>query len=105
MKRRSAELVRMWKCLITGSVRANIGARQPGEPGAGRSALTRRPAGACGSRDPSLIDDVGRIGRVVAEPVAQPLDVGAHPLGVAGVPSGPDLAQQDLVAWIIPKDV
>ena len=50
MKRRSAELVRMWKCLITGSVRANIGSRQPGEPGAGRSALTRRPAGACGSR-------------------------------------------------------
>ena len=42
MKRRSAELVRMWKCLITGPVRANIGSRQPREPGAGRSALTRR---------------------------------------------------------------
>ena len=84
-------------------VQRTAASQRPGLPSSGTGGLSGQgagwefiPAGACGSR-PALIDDVGRIGRVVAEPVAQPLDVGAHPLGVAGVPSGPNLAQQGLV--------
>ena len=47
--------------------------------------------------DPALVDDPGRAGGVVAELVAQPLDVGAHDFGVGCAASGPDLAQQGLV--------
>ena len=47
--------------------------------------------------DPALVDDPGRADGLIAEPVAQPLDVGAHELGLAVAPSDPDLAQQSLV--------
>ena len=47
--------------------------------------------------DPALVDGPGRAGGVIAEPVAQPLDVGAHELGLAVAPSDPNLAQQSLV--------
>ena len=39
--------------------------------------------------DPALVDDPGWAGGVVAEPVAQPLAVGAHDLRVAVAASGP----------------
>ena len=44
--------------------------------------------------DAALVEDVGRLGRVVAELVAEVLDDGAQAIGVAGVQPAPHLAQQ-----------
>ena len=43
---------------------------------------------------PALVDDQGRAVGLVGELVAQPLDVGAHDLGIGGGAPGPDPAQQ-----------
>ena len=46
----NVRLTLAWIAGRSARIRASIGCGQPGEPGAGRSILARRPAGPCGSR-------------------------------------------------------
>ena len=54
-----------------------------------------RPAGHAVA-DAAHVEDPGRVRRVVAELLAELLDEGAHDLGVAVAPPGPDPVQQRL---------
>ena len=71
--------------------------RRGRERGCRRSGLVRVAGPGHAVADAAHVEDPARALRVVAELVAQPLDVGAHDLGIAVGPLGPDLAQQRLV--------
>ena len=80
--------VRLALAWIAGSsarIRASIGCGQPGEPGAGRSILTRRPAGPCGSRRLVLAGLLFFASAAQAEYYTVPLLV---PAGTSGGPQG-----------------
>ena len=67
------------------------GSREP----AVRRSRVARPGHAVA--DPALVDDVGRVGRVVAELAPELLHEGAHQLRIAVVPPAPHVAQQGVV--------
>ena len=70
--------------------------RCAGGRGCRRSGLARGARPGHAVADAAHVEDPGRVRRVVAELLAELLDEGAHDLGVAVAPPGPDPVQQRL---------
>ena len=81
----NVRLTLAWIAGRSARIRASIGCGQPGEPGAGRSILARRPAGPCGSRRLVLAGLLFFASAAQAEYYTVPLLV---PAGTSGGPQG-----------------